>query len=311
MSEFNPIDIRIRQLSYSSNCSLHSCPRKYQLYKLQATATDDDNESSVTFAFGHVVGAGIQGVLEGHSREKLIFDAFLGWKPELFADDLKRAKSFWLALSAVLNFKSMHECGYLNDYELVYYKGKPAVELGFLIILPDGFVYRGFVDGVLRHRVTGEVIVLECKTTSSATVHPAQYKNSAQAIGYSIVLDAIFSELSSYKVLYLVYKTKSREFEPMEFSKNYLQRALWLQELILDVEAIKMYEAMGVYPMRGESCYSFFRECEYFETCTLSTSFLTKSLTEEVVEKITKENAAKYPITVTFEELVTSQLEKA
>ena len=30
----------------------------------------------------------------------------------------------------------------------------------------------------------------------------------------------------------------------MEFTKSYLQRALWLQELLLDIETIKLYESL-------------------------------------------------------------------
>jgi hypothetical protein len=161
------------------------------------------------------------------------------------------------------------------------------------------------VDAVLRHKETGKVLVLECKTTGSTTINPATYKNSAQAIGYSIVLDSIFPELSSYDVLYLVYETKTGSYEPIQFHKTYLQRALWIRELLLDIETIKMYEQAEVYPMRGESCYSFFRECEYFNTCTLSTQYLTKPCTEQEEDKI------EYQVELSLNDLLTTQLQKA
>jgi hypothetical protein len=114
----------------------------------------------------------------------------------------------------------------------VHYEGKPACELSFAIYLPDGFIYRGFVDAVLRNRKTGAVRVLECKTHSGTTINPATYKNSAQAIGYSIVLDAIFPELSSYDVLYHAYSSKREEYEMIPFEKSYYARALWIRELL-------------------------------------------------------------------------------
>lgn len=299
------IDYRIRQLSYSSLLNLHSCPRKFQLNRLRTThRTEEDARSTITFAFGHVVGQAIQSAFTGFSREALIWEAFLGWHTDLLATDAKGGKSFWECVVAIDKFISLREQGFLDEYELVYYNDRPACELSFAINLPGSFRLRGFVDAVLRHKVSGEILVLECKTTGMSTVNPATFKNSAQAIGYSIVLDHIFPKLSSYKVLYLIYATKGREFHPIPFTKTYLQRALWITELLLDIETIELYDKSKVYPMRGESCLNFGRECEYFQTCTLSTAYLTKPCTAE------EEDKTEYQVVIGLEDLLETQLEK-
>lgn len=300
------IDPRILQLSYSSLLTLHTCPRKFQLYRLRTTyRAEEDLKSRITFAFGHVVGEGIQLILQGKSVDEVIWTMFLMWHtPSILDKDEKAHKSFFEAVMAIQRLKSAIDAGFLNDYELVEFNGKPACELGFAINFPDGFRLRGFVDAVLRHKYSGQIIVLECKTTGSKTLNPATYKNSAQAIGYSIVLDHIYPELSSYEVLYLIYQTSSREFTPIEFTKTYLQRALWLRELLLDIETIKLYENAGVYPMHGENCFDFFRECEYFNSCTLSTQYLTKPCTEAEIDR------TEYDINITLADLLNSQLEK-
>lgn len=299
------IDYRIRQLSYSSLGTLHSCPRKFQLNRLRSSnRAEEDLKSTITFAFGHVVGEGIQLCFQGLTLEQTIFKMFLMWHAELFAVEEKDQKSFWYAVAAVEKLFFMRSVGFLDDYELVYYNGQPACELSFAINFPDGFRLRGFVDAVLRNKATGEIIVLECKTTNSTTLNPATYKNSAQAIGYSIVLDHLFPDLSSYKVLYLVYQTKAKEYGILEFPKTFLQRALWIRELLLDIETIKMYEEAEIYPMRGESCNSFFRDCEYFQTCTLSTEYLTKPCTPE------EEDKTEYQVNISFEDLLDTQLRK-
>jgi hypothetical protein len=299
------IDYRIRQLSYSSLLSLHSCPRKFQLNRLRSThRTEEDARSSITFAYGHVVGEAIQFALDNRSEAEIIWRMFLMWHTDLLARDDKGNKSFWEAVIALQRFQALREQGFLNEYELVYFDGRPAIELSFAINLPDGFRLRGFVDAVLRNKINGKILVLECKTTGSATVNPATYKNSAQAIGYSIVLDHLFPEMSSYEVLYLIYTTKDREYNPIPFTKTYLQRALWIRELLLDVEVIKLYEAAEVYPMHGESCFNFFRECEYFQTCTLSTEYLTKPCTPE------EEDRTQYQVTISLTDLLDTQLEK-
>jgi PD-(D/E)XK nuclease superfamily len=300
------IDYRIRQLSYSSMLTLHTCPRKFQLYKLRTPNKSPQSlKSTVTFAFGHVVGQAIQDALAGVSEQEIMWKLFLGWHADFYDEDPKLNKSIFQAVIATQRFIQYRNSGALRDYELLSYDNKPACELSFAIDFPDGFRLRGYVDAVLVHKYTGEVLVLELKTTGSAAINPATYKNSAQAIGYSVVLDVLHPDISSYKVLYLIYSTKTGEYAPIEFNKSYLQRALWIRELLLDIETIKMYEDAGVYPMHGESCYNFFRECEYLNTCQLSTSALTKPCKPEEEDKV------DYQVKLTLQDLIESQLQKA
>ena len=305
------MDIRLKQLSYSSRLTLHSCPKKYQLYKLNSTLNEaDDSSSSVTFSYGHVVGLGIQNCLQDLSEDTILFNAFMMWDCDLFDRNDKQNKSFFLAVSAIQRFIHMRQHGFLEGYQLATHDGKPAVELSFIITFPDGFTYKGFVDAVLVHQDTGEVMVLEVKTTSSNYIAAATFKNSAQAIGYSIVLDVMFPKLSSYKVKYLIYKTKSNEYEVMDFEKDYLARALWIREILLDIDTIKMYEAASIYPMHGESCNDFFHECEYLNLCTLSISNLTKALTEEEIAAVHTKNAEDFQIDLSIHDLIIAQLDK-
>jgi hypothetical protein len=300
------IDYRIRQLSYSSLLTLHTCPRKFELYKKRTEHRAEESETStITFSFGHVVGEAIQLALTPSvTYSEIVMKMFTTWHADLFSYDEKGAKSFWDAMIALKRFLSLRESGFLQEYELVFHEGKPACELSFCINFPDGFRYRGYVDAVLRHTVSGEVLVLECKTTGSKSLSPTTYKNSAQAIGYSIVLDVLFEHLSSYQVLYLIYQTHSRDYTTIPFVKTYLQRALWIQELLLDIETIKLYEAASVYPMRGESCYNFFRDCEYLQSCTMSNTYITKPCTPA------NEDKEIYQINLTLADLLETQLGK-
>lgn len=306
------MDIRLKQLSYSSSLTLHLCPRKYQIYKLsnkpEAGDLGEDSES-VTYAFGHALGEGIQSVLIGDSEDVTIWKMFLAWDAGLFADNEKQNKSFWLAIAAVQRFIALRANGFLKGWKLYYHQGKPAVELSFIITLPDDFKYRGMVDAVLIHEVTGEVMVLEVKSSSASYLPPAQFKNSAQAIGYSIVLDVLFPDLSSYKVQYLPYLTKAEKYEPMDFTKDYFQRALWIKELLLDIECIKMYDSESVFPMHGESCYAWWRDCEYLTLCTMSTERLMQPLDDTVIEKLEASNS-KYEIKLTLQDLIDAQIRK-
>jgi hypothetical protein len=304
-------DPRLLNLSYSSLLTAHSCPRRFELEKRGATSDVTEHiDDTITFSYGHVVGLGIQLVLEKKEWEEVVWRCALAWTAPLWAENPKQNKSFAQALFAVQKFRAMLTQGYLDGFSLVVYNGAPACELSFLINLPNNYKYRGFVDAVLQHDETGKVIVLECKTSSATNLNPAQYRNSAQAIGYSIVLDAIFPDLSSYEVLYLVYSSKQLEYTQYPFEKSYVQRARWIQELVLDCEILALYESRGVYPMRGESCFDYYRECKYLGLCQMETDKFTEPLTQDGFEKIQKSNS-EYQIQISLDDLIHAQLHKA
>lgn len=308
------MDPRKKLLSYSFQTLLHKCPRKYELTRIRATQDEQDPLASLnqnlTFAFGHIVGSGIQDIMCGTSYERTIFNMFLAFHADLLDRNDKQIKSFWHAMLAIDRFISMKSAGLLDGYELVYYNGKPAVELSFLIELPDGFKMRGSLDAVLRHIETGKILVLEDKTDSNATLQAAKYKNSSQALGYSVILDNILPEYSGYDVLYAVYLTKNQEWETLNFHKSHTQKALWIQELLLDVETLKLYESTGVYPMYGHSCYDFFRECEFFQTCNLSTKLLTTPQTQADNSETNSTYTGEYTIILSLMDLISGQLDK-
>ena len=304
------VDPRLLNLSYSSLLTAHSCPRKFELDRLGSISESSESLSeSITFSYGQIVGLGIQLALERKTYDDIIWQMFLGWKPELFADNPKQNKSFAAAVFAIDKFLNLLSEGYLDGYSLVTYNGKPASELSFLITLPNNYKYRGFVDAVLQHDTTGEVVVLECKTSSAQALNPATYKNSAQAIGYSIVLDAIFPELSSYRVLYLVYSTKQLQYDQLEFTKSYVQRARWIRELVLDTEVLTKYNDNDLYPMRGESCFTYFRECQYMGLCQMGNDKLVTPITSDQITKIHEVNET-YQIQISLDDLIQSQLSK-
>ena len=290
----------LKNLSYSGLLTLDACPRKFYLDKSNPMEQEQITfDQSVTFAFGSVVGIGIQEYMREDNLSAAIFAMFLAWEPDLFADDPKRKKSFWEAVFAVEKFAAIRS-DLFADYELATFNGKPAIELSFRIALPDGSMYRGFVDLVLRHRYTGKVVVLELKTTSAKVTDAAMYKNSFQGIGYSVVLDRIAPDLSQYIVYYLVYNTNNYEYLPLPFPKSLAERAEWLTTLWLRTQEIAGYMTAGCWPKRGQSCYNFFRECYHYSSCNIPLLNPTTEIDDETA----------YDVEVTFAELIAAQQEK-
>lgn len=307
------MDPRLKLLSYSFQTELHRCPRKFQLLRLRATQDDRDPladiNQNLTFAFGHAVGEGVQCIFEGMTEHETIWKMFLSYHADLADRNDKQVKSFYHAIAAIQRLVSMRNDGFLDGYELVYWEGKPATELSFIIEFPDGFKMRGSVDAVLKHTETGKVLVLEGKTDSQQ-LNAAKYKNSSQAVGYSVVLDVIFPELSSYEVLYLIYMTKDMNYEQLKFTKTHTQKALWIQELLLDIEMIKLYETTGVYPMYGHSCFDFWRECEFLNTCTLNTKYLITPQSQADMGETNSTYTGEYNITISIMDLIEGQMNK-
>jgi hypothetical protein len=199
----------------------------------------------------------------------------------------------------------MVEEGFLaEDYEVAQFHGKPAAELSFCIDLGDGFYYRGYVDLILIHKPTGQYLILELKTSSANYVDPVTYKNSSQAIGYSVVLDTIAPGVSSYAVQYLVYMTKLERFETFDFPKTFRQRVLWIQDILWDKKQIAdmagFYGNDGIWQVRGESCKNFGRPCDYLDVCQLDTHSLATPLTENQVA-----DPKDYQFTFTIQDLLT------
>lgn len=263
-------------LSYSSLGTLHECPRKFEIYRAFGDIT---KSATIDTAFGSAVGAGIQSLLdqtkqvEGlSSLEVSKLSTFLAWDVELDADKEKAKKSLPDALLAVSKFYHTILPDLESEgWELAHFNGKPATELSFILTLPDRYFYRGYVDAVLVNKSQKRFRILEIKTTGLNIVDVAAYKNSFQGIGYGIILDKMIESYEGFKadyyVDYLVYKTATREFLTFPFLKSDYQRARWLFQLKQETKIISMFIEDELFPMNGESCYKFYRQCPYFGSC--------------------------------------------
>jgi hypothetical protein len=259
-------------LSYSTLLQLHSCPRRMMLEKATAGETKEEVDNP-DFLYGHAVGAGIQSYIAFGDRDRAILDCFLAWNGDLETTKQKSKKSVWFAILAIDKFIQIHPT-LLAGWEVAVFQGKPAVELAFKLDLDNGYYYLGHIDLILYNPAKKTYMILELKTTSFTSVNEATYKNSAQALGYSLILDALVEKsgedaTASYTVLYLVFKSGSQEYEALPFLKTRSQRAAFLMELAMDCTVLDFYATQDYYPARGESCYSFFRECEFFGICGL------------------------------------------
>ena len=269
----------VHGLSYSRRGTLHECPRKFQIQNCFGFRTEKD---SVTFSFGHAVGAGIQKYLVTGSLQAAVIEATLhytmGWTVEGTGSEQRAKKNIWYAIYAIQTFhlqlRDDPKFAMLREWEVATILDKPAQELQFRLLLGNDYVYEAHIDLVLRHKTTGQYCVLELKTTSLQAPARAQYGKSDQALSYTIALDHILKDApTSYAVIYLIWSSSTQSFTIFEFQKSPKQRLNWINDALREVELLTYYEdcaSRGIpYPINGASCYSFFHECEYYTTCEM------------------------------------------
>lgn len=281
-------------LSYSRREEFLKCPRKFEIHHALGLARRTD---SVTFSFGHACGAGIQEWFKSRSREQAIIAAVkhysMPWEDPGSPSDQRAKKSVWYAIQAIETFCNQYNQSMygglqiFQKYQLcsVFVDGKlvAGIELEFHIQLDHGFVYEGHIDLVLSHVDTGEFLVVELKHTSLKEPHPAQYSNSDQALGYSIVVDAMAASdgrgaQASYKVAYLIFSSSEQKWILMEFTKTAKQRLNFINNILRDVDRIHSYQEAaetGIpYPTNGSACFDFFKPCDLYNLCGMENANL-------------------------------------
>ena len=299
----------LKQLSNSSDELLHTCPRRYELYKL----LDRTDESDVHTDFGSIVGEATQKYIVTRSRQQAYLTAFAGWKK--FLDDdagEKQKKTFWYTLHAIDTFAEFFETEF-HGFEVARFgeDKQPACELGFTIDCGDGYVYRGFLDSLLLHTQTGTLAVYEGKTTGS-TANEAVYKNRGQGLGYSLIVDAIstragYTLSNTFAVNYAVYQSKLMEWVKYGFIKSHTDRANWIRQILLTVKHIQEYAEEQYFPQWGTGCYTYFRECPYYGNCHMNNKILVGN-----VEKVSvkQDDMNKYQFHFSIDEIIEAQIRK-
>lgn len=256
------------RLSYSTLQSLHTCERKFQLDKL--LVSDFSREDSPSTIFGKAWGEGVTSYLQHQDQDLALLKLFLAYNPLLEDSKKDQAKCCYLLMATFPLLDNI-----LQDWELVSFNDKPAIELSFRLNISSAYYFVGYVDFILKNRWTGKYAIFDNKTTGLA-LHDLSplYQNSEQLIGYSIVLDQIVGEENSeYEVLYLVGQLDKSGFNPkpqlLSFPKTLNDRLMWFISLGMDVKHLEEMEELGVYPKRGGSCLQYMRPCIHMGTCQL------------------------------------------
>jgi PD-(D/E)XK nuclease superfamily len=280
----------LRLVSFSSLGTLHSCPRRFELDRIgsQTLAQPPARTETVHTGYGSAFGAGLQSLLSGHSLAKAKLEAITNYRysniyPEAYADE----KSLFHCLNSLTRFCETELTELTTDWEALIVDGKPASEISFAIKYPNNFYDRGFIDFILQHKVTKQILVVEIKTEGGyAPKNPeaaeAKYKNSNQGNGYALVADYLADKLgveNEISVVYIVHRTKTNSFEPYVFPKPPEARLRFIKDRLAELGGLEFLIERATdtlspepFPMFG-NCTTYGSVCQYYGICELKQDY--------------------------------------
>lgn len=264
---------------------LNTCERKFQLDRMLILPKQADYGDSVPLVRGNAFGIGVQSYVLHGDMDRACYDLWMAYHPEVY--DEQKKIYMWRTINNLRCCKD--ELDKLRRrYQVAMFNGQPAIELSFRLDIDGKWYYVGYIDMVLYDTVLDIYVVFEIKTTAYNLIDlKPLYKNSGQALGYSIVIDQIVGEKQSkYGVVYFVCRDKQGEnFVPdiytFPFTKTLLDRLRWFYTVGLDVQRLNTMLDNDLFPMRGGACVTFNRVCPHYGTCSLTSSDVPREVVED------------------------------
>lgn len=275
-------DMAAFQWSHSSRMGAKKCWKKGHFTKLYNHRRRD---ASIAAEAGKAIHAAFQEWMVSKDMDKAIVRLMLEYPVELEHTDQHgnhTLESAYATLNAL-----MHQYKF-SEWELAYIRcgdgvERPAIELPFRIRLSGVTVelngkhipveYIGYIDLVLRHRVTGEFKVVDIKTTRRMMKDPtAQYMYDEQCVPYAIVIEhALGHKITTFAVEYLMAFVDLTEpkVQSLPFQKSQQDIMAWGMSLMCDVQQLQQFMRWKWFPRNASACVNFNRVCQYFELCAV------------------------------------------
>ena len=269
------------RLSHSTISLFNSCERKFQHRKVLSSPTEYD--PSAALINGSAVDAGYAKFLETRSVDRALIETWLSYYP-VIEDNVRSITKACLAVEQLIDLTP-------SNWALASLKDKPATQLSFRINCNKDYYYVGYVDALCVDNVTGELIPVEVKTTSMYGDIEGLYKNSTQALVYSLIIAAHVGKIPEELVYnYMVAvmpraKGKVPTAEMVTYYKTKQDVLEWLITLKLDMERMDNLKELGFYPKR-DSCNAWGRQCEFMGVCDITTNAVEQPVDENVYDYV-------------------------
>ncbi len=263
--------VEILEISHSTMNMFHSCPRKLEFSKFFGYNLRGE---SLAASGGNAIHLGVGEYLATKSKQKAISTFMLAYPIHLCTNptwdwSLEAAYAALLAVIAFLDSRP--------DLELAMIADKPAIEVPFLINIHHhikdflSVVYRGYIDLIFFDKIHGNYFVIDLKNSARKIKDfTPVFQYDSQCVPYALVLQrALDKNIDSLQTDYLVQPVNLMPNQPqlLEFEKTKQDIQEWAQDLVMDLNTMRIYYHAQWFPRRAGSCYSFNRTCKFFNLC--------------------------------------------
>lgn len=270
------------------------------------------HDDSVDLVAGKSFDAGLGKYWETGSFEEAVWAAYLAWtfpngieRPSVAIHETKEKKgkvikAFYLVLAHLEKYSMTAPLESLGWSLWTLPNGKPATQVSFRISLPGDKFYRGHIDGIMVNEFSGDFAAVEVKTSGWKDVDRAVYQNSFQGVSYSFLVDYITKRNNPVQFNFVAEFPELGQ-QVMDFYRSPQDKVSWIPSLAFDIQDIERYIRQNHFPMRGASCFDFYRPCEFLGVCNLSRP------TNYIEHK--EEDPKDYDFNLTLEELLKARKE--
>lgn len=278
------------RVSYSSLGVHEGCERKFEFNKLypQRPRMFDSFPADV----GTALHRGFQNYLIHGNEDAAMWAMAAAFPYEL---EYQQDKDYRSLEACVSTLEWMMECSVFGDYELaqiirpatfaelaanpdVLTYQVPAIEVPYEIRfkglqMPDGrgLAHVGYMDAIMRHKVTGDFRTLDIKT-HRRTMGDAEgvYKFNGQQVPYGICIEHIQGNpVQDFEVLYydVFIDLLNPKVTPYSYRKDSDDVQEWLTNTVLQMQRIIRSAEMDYFPRTSGGCVSWNKPCYFLEVC--------------------------------------------
>jgi len=265
-------------VSYSSLGSLESCPRKFEFNKIWK------NNKKRPRQFAAEVGTALHKAYQNYvvtqDKDAALWELLLAYPHDLY---IYQKNDYRSIQAAIITMDAMIESNLFNEWDIVDIKNHegdvvPAVEVSYELQIDGidfeegtGFSHIGFIDLILKHRMTGKIGVVDIKThRANAQDYEGKYKYNTQQVPYGLVLNHVLNlPVTEFEVFYFdVYVDVAEpRVNIYPYTKNHNDIQEWLQTCILKLQHIKQYKDLDYFPRTENGCIAFNSPCAYMDVC--------------------------------------------
>jgi len=268
------------RVSHSSTNTFAFCPRKFEFQKLYGQGKERPDDDSIPAAVGRAFHRAYQEFVVSHDENRAYYELLRAYPWELALTVQQNRRTWDVVMST---FEEAIKQFHMWDYDIMRFKRPdgvevPCVELPFELRFLNtempgfaGIAFIGYIDLVLLHKATKEILATDIKThQSTIRDRTAEYMYNSQQIPYGVVVEHLLGNpVESFNVSYHDCHLSLPEprVQVYEFTKTQGAIQEWLTAKILQFRSIKSMLELELFSRRESGCVAFNYPCKFLDIC--------------------------------------------